>query len=653
MTDSRISPCTIKPRAVALYLLITLSSVLLGATVAEQGRAGSSSQVDQLTTAFKLLQLQLKQTTETAEHVQSILADLAQQQGDAAPAHGLPAEGVVSKEHDHKPIPTYGVVHQETIVVHKQGLFSRTLAQRSTSWADNFLMLCAIKADTVVTAMAVLTYQPGGLQNQFLLLADTTGKLYVFNTRGQLALEHDAGTLIQSITAAVKTQDQAMLVAGLANCTSLVLHVTLSNRHAHLHQQLLKDSIQLLPCPASPMTQPDPRTGAGDSPAANMETCWGGSMATAECNSGLDPGVVEVAHVGLLRAGAARQVVAALADGQVLVYRENGTLTGAGQSPEAIKALHIVGSSISMLTTHHLASARVFGGEVRLKLRQLEGLNGSIIAAAAFDGQNQQRAYAVSTDMQLMLLQVSDQGRRAVKVMSRVPLTLAPTGGPVHLTHARGYLFLAAPTGIAVFNTTGFNNRHAPRIVLAHPYPNVASDFAPEGVFGEASVLPPMAAAHGALVAVSLGDGVVGLFESKMPFKEPDLLPLHAMSRPLAILAMLLVGGWQYVRMKRRQEAQEPGKTPWPTDWGPGDASRFVEFPELPKSRMQLVPPAKAWRMQNASGGTAARPRLPARVEGPQQETSNELLLQNADNLSSAELDALIFKHRPYESHRL
>lgn len=93
-----------------------------------------------------------------------------------------------------------------------------------------------------------------------------------------------------------------------------------------------------------------------------------------------------------------------------------GTLTGAGQSPEAIKALHIVGSSISMLTTHHLASARVFGGEVRLKLRQLEGLNGSIIAAAAFDGQNQQRAYAVSTDMQLMLLQVSDQGRRAVKV---------------------------------------------------------------------------------------------------------------------------------------------------------------------------------------------------------------------------------------------
>lgn len=54
-------------------------------------------------------------------------------------------------------------------------------------------MLSFFKADTAVTAMAVLTYQPGDLQNQYLLLADTTGKLYAFNARGQLTLEHVAG----------------------------------------------------------------------------------------------------------------------------------------------------------------------------------------------------------------------------------------------------------------------------------------------------------------------------------------------------------------------------------------------------------------------------------------------------------------------------
>ncbi len=68
--------------------------------------------------------------------------------------------------------------------------------------------------------------------------------------------------------------------------------------------------------------------------------------------------------------------------------------------------------------------------------------------------------------------------------------------------------------------------------------------------FAEAQVDPPLTAAQGALVAVSLGEGVVGLFESKLPFKEVDKYPMHAMSRPLLIIGMLLVGGWQYVRTR-------------------------------------------------------------------------------------------------------
>ena len=81
-----------------------------------------------------------------------------------------------------------------------------------------------------------------------------------------------------------------------------------------------------------------------------------------------------------------------------------------------MKALHTVGSSISLLTTHELALAHVHGNELRLRLRGLAGLNDSVIAAAVFDGQNQQRAYAVTTDLELLQLQISDQGRREVKV---------------------------------------------------------------------------------------------------------------------------------------------------------------------------------------------------------------------------------------------
>lgn len=93
-----------------------------------------------------------------------------------------------------------------------------------------------------------------------------------------------------------------------------------------------------------------------------------------------------------------------------------GTVGALGQSNHTVKALHVVGSSISLLTTHHLASAHVHGSKLRLRTRHLAGLNESVIMAAVFDGQNQQQAYAVTTDLELLLLKVSDQGRRDVKV---------------------------------------------------------------------------------------------------------------------------------------------------------------------------------------------------------------------------------------------
>ncbi|DBA70997.1 TPA: hypothetical protein ACH3X2_011432 [Trebouxia sp. C0005] len=350
-----------------------------------------------------------------------------------------------------------------------QQVFSRTLARRVTNWADDFLMLSAVKADSTVTAMTVLTHPPGGLQNQFLVLGDVQGKLYAFNTRGQLALEHDAGSSIQCLAASARSQDKTMLVAGLANGSSQVLQLQLSNRLAHLQQQLQKEETQLLH-PIDPATKF----------VSDLELSKSSSSTDLhECDTA-EPGAeaAGVTHVSILRAGAARQVVAALADGQLLLYRENGTIGASGMSNQAIRAIHISGTTIPLVSTHYFASAHVHGSQLKLRTRHLAGLNGSVIAAAAFDNQVAQRGYAVTTDMDLLLLQVPDPDKREAKVLSRIPLSLAPGGGPAHLTHVRGYLILAAPTGLAIFNTTGFSNRRAPKMILAHPYSNVASAFA-------------------------------------------------------------------------------------------------------------------------------------------------------------------------------
>ena len=65
-------------RAAQGALVITLVPLLLVAHGAHG--ADSSAEINQLQNAFKLLQLQLKQTTETAEHISSLLSNLGEQQ---------------------------------------------------------------------------------------------------------------------------------------------------------------------------------------------------------------------------------------------------------------------------------------------------------------------------------------------------------------------------------------------------------------------------------------------------------------------------------------------------------------------------------------------------------------------------------------------
>ncbi|DBB00194.1 TPA: hypothetical protein ACH3X1_014024 [Trebouxia sp. C0004] len=399
------------PGAAEVLLLIILSSAYVFATQSSHTGAASAD-VAQLSSAFKLLRLQLKQATETAEHVGELLLQLDRQSSSPA----LPKD---SHDAHHPARPNRNVVPlvsqdspQNTannVAKIDQQVFSRTIAQRVTNWADDFAMLSAVKADSTVTAMTVLSLPPGGLQNQFLVMGDVQGKLYAFNTRGQLALEHDAGNSIQCLAASARSQDTTILVAGLANGSS-VLQLQLSNRHTHLQQQLQKEQTQLLhPMDPTADVESDPELSTiTRSTSTDLRECMTATGSGAEAAG--------VTHVGILRAGAARQVVAALADGQLLLYRENGTVGASGMSDQAIRAIHISGTTLSLVSTHYFATAHVHGSQLKLRTRHLAGLNGSVIAAAAFDNQVAQRAYAVTTDMDLLLLHLPDPEKREAKV---------------------------------------------------------------------------------------------------------------------------------------------------------------------------------------------------------------------------------------------
>lgn len=98
-------------------------------------------------------------------------------------------------------------------------------------------------------------------------------------------------------------------------------------RHAHLQQELHKESVQLLhPLSSAAHLEASsggPPSNSKSSSSTDSEDC--DNTDVAEVHEGEQAGRGGgVTHVGLLRAGSARQVVAALADGQLLLYRENG-----------------------------------------------------------------------------------------------------------------------------------------------------------------------------------------------------------------------------------------------------------------------------------------------------------------------------------------
>ena len=92
-------------------------------------------------------------------------------------------------------------------------------------------------------------------------------------------------------------------------------------RHTHLQQQLHLEDVQLLH-PLEPAKDSVDSTQASHTSSRSDPTSSVGQGECGNTASGVE--ITGVTHVGLLRAGSVRHVVAGLADGQLLMYRENG-----------------------------------------------------------------------------------------------------------------------------------------------------------------------------------------------------------------------------------------------------------------------------------------------------------------------------------------
>jgi len=100
---------------------------------------------------------------------------------------------------------------------------------------------------------------------------------------------------------------------------------------------------------------------------------------------------------------------------------------------------------------------------------------------------------------------------------------------------------------------------------------------------------------------------------------------------------------------RRRHDAGRSGKAAWPPDWGPGDASRFAEFPELPKSRTQLGPPRKGPIVMEGIDKPPIARKSVAGLDSNIGSPSTKMSLEDIQNISSADLDDMVFQQQPYK----
>ena len=123
-----------------------------------------------------------------------------------------------------------------------------------------------------------------------------------------------------------------------------------------------------------------------------------------------------------------------------------------------------------------------------------------------------------------------------------------------------------------------------------------------------------------------------------------SFIPLLARGRAAVAVGFLeVVVGENITCCCRRRQAQGA----WPPDWGHGDTSRFPDFPDLPKSRAQLVPPTGSHHMRRSTANGSAKRQQAATPSQPVHEiVKREASHAPKGDISSAELDAMVFKQQ-------
>lgn len=429
-----------------------------------------------------------------------------------------------------------------------------TVARYKPAWAEHFQFVSAVKVDVDVSCLHVLPHEGDDGMSRYVAVGDAAGRIYIFFIHGDLILDY--ATLSQAPVTAMLSftlrKNETWLVTGHADGAVIVHRIW---EIIHRGSSSTDEAHQLVLEYVHSLVVPSEETGSYDLKA--MFETSGGETSSEEASSGVPESKTKlITHLEMYRVGKMRYVLVADANGKMQVFRENGTLFGVADS---------LSRPLAFLRTPNtqrlLFLTKTGGGSLDLRTMTVrscpcDGLNGSTVVAYAFDAAGRSRAYGFTEEGDLVYVILSGDTLH-FECHARTSKRKLDVEGPVSLHGIKGYLVVATPSNVFVYNTTlqvGFSYANirggaGPRPLFSAALDDISLSFLPTPIVP--GKWPMMACNRDKLIVVGFGGGYVGIYRSTLPVHKLPDFNAKLWSSPIFISVILLLVAWQLLSRKR------------------------------------------------------------------------------------------------------
>ncbi|KAG0597890.1 hypothetical protein M758_12G028300 [Ceratodon purpureus] len=475
-----------------------------------------------------------------------------------------------------------------------------TVARYKPAWAEHFQFVSAVKVDVDVSCLHVLPHEGDDGMSRYVAVGDAAGRIYIFFIHGDLLVDY--ATLspapVTAMLSFTMRKNETWLVTGHADGSVLVHRIweiihrgSSSSDEAH---QLVLDYVHALVAP------PSEDTGKYD--MQGMFGAGGGLSQTEETSGVSESKSKLITHLEMYRVGKMRYVLVADFNGKMQVFRENGTLFGVADS---------LSRPLAFLRTPNtqrlLFLTRTGGGSLDLRTMTVrscpcDGLNGSTVVAYAFDAAGRSRAYGFTDEGDLVYVILSGDTLH-FECHARTTKRKLDVEGPVSLHGIKGYLVVASPRNVFVYNTTlqlGFSYANirggaGPRPLFSASLDDISLSFLPTPI--APGKWPMMACNRDKLIVLGFGGGYVGIYRSTLPVHKLPDFNAKLWSSPIFISVILLLVAWQLLSRKRDPaptDSSNPGVMQLPPAVPSGFGYRETRDGGLGKSRSRYESPNRS-----------------------------------------------------------